>query len=97
MEAWRSEELPELAEGDYLVGINWTGRGRGWVTGAVAVTGAVCSGGWPPARGRELPSSRCRRSGARACSPYRSGDRVYRFDIRMQGGPHEEKVFFEFG
>jgi hypothetical protein len=23
-------------------------------------------------------------------------DRVYRFDIRIQGGPHEETVFLEF-
>src|SRR2546430_11692898 len=31
LEAWRTDELPELADEDYLVGINWTGpRLVGW-------------------------------------------------------------------
>ena len=31
METWRSEELPELADEGYRVGINWTGpRLVGW-------------------------------------------------------------------
>lgn len=31
LETWRSEELPELAAEDYLIGINWTGpRLVGW-------------------------------------------------------------------
>jgi len=29
--AWRNEELPDLADGDFLVGINWSGpRLLGW-------------------------------------------------------------------
>ena len=31
LETWRSDELPDLADGDYLVGINWSGsRLVGW-------------------------------------------------------------------
>ncbi|SDZ41853.1 Protein of unknown function [Micromonospora pattaloongensis] len=31
LEAWRNDELPELADEDYRVGINWTGpRLVGW-------------------------------------------------------------------
>jgi hypothetical protein len=25
LETWRSDELPDLADGNYLVGINWSG------------------------------------------------------------------------